>query len=194
MSTFYNYDRCDRACIYTMSCQLEIGMHSTVFSLSVHTWCGNGRKSFGISPALFCFHWSTVELFSPSNPKWFLEPVSRFEKNHSYIRYFSWYFWSFDLYYLTRWAIEPEMAPLGDVAHPHNNLVHPSLAVNVWTETKYNIATINLLNQFLPLNKIRLPKRNSRMLRPLIAKKQNRLFWKGKLPITCDWYSFFKFQ
>lgn len=84
-----SYDRCDRACIYTMRFQLEIGMHSTVFSLSFHTWCGNGRKSLGISPALSCFHLSTVELFSPSNPKWFLEPVSRFEKNHSYIRYFS---------------------------------------------------------------------------------------------------------
>lgn len=165
------------------------------FSPFPSIWCGNGRKSLGIfhrlRPASIL---STVELFSSSNPKWFLEPVSRFEKNHSYIRYFSWCFWSFDLYYLTRWAIEPEMAPLGDVAHPHNNLVHPSLAVNVWTETKYNIATINLLNQFLPLNKIRLPKRNSRMLRLLIAKKQNRLFRKGKLPITCDWYSFFKFQ
>lgn len=103
-------------------------------------------------------------------------------------------FWSLDLCCVTRWAIEPEKAPLGDVAHPHNNLVHPSLAVNVWTETKCNIATINLLNQFLPLNKIRLPKRNSRMLRPLIVKKQNHLFRKGKLLITCDWYSFFKFQ
>lgn len=141
-----------------------------------------------------CFHLSTVELFFPSKSKVvFRTSVSIWEESQLH-QMLLMMLWSFDLYYLTRWAIEPEMAPLGDVAHPHNNLVHPSLAVNVWTETKYNIATINLLNQFLPLNKIRLPKRNSRMLRPLIAKKQNRLFRKGKLPITCDWYSFFKFQ
>jgi len=64
----------------------------------VWKWKKELRYFTGIAPS--CFHLSTVELFSPSNPKWFLEPVSRFEKNHSYIRYFSWCFWSFDLYYL----------------------------------------------------------------------------------------------
>lgn len=110
--------------------------------------------------------------FSLKYPSGFWNQI-RFEKNRNYIRYFSWRFGH--LTYMTRWAIAPVMALLGDVVHLHNNLVHPSLAISVWMETKLNITTINLLNQFLPLNKIRLPKRNSRTLRPLIMKKQKHL-------------------